>query len=429
MLVLLKNKNPSALAHHESITVAIERSRCLLGFVVTGTHRPHRAKPGDSKAANYGFRPTREKDVRVPPTDHAPSFSDRVCRCCAGGDNREIGPLEAILHRDQPARHVDDHHRDHEWRDARSTLVHENRMLILEALKAADTAPDKYAKSAAIDLFQIQVGVFEGEFSRRHRQLCKSIGAPDVLRILEIQRRIKIWYLTRNVAIKGRGVELGNLANTTLAIHQVFPKRFKIASDRRNNSNTAYNDSSVAHEDSDTALDCNLLLSNRNLNQESGVPGTHPNHLYLLEKFSFGSNRGSYNDFRFLELTKIGGADVPHTGRDRSDEILTSIVYICRAEKDLAKRAGRSDPDPCPARQIGMWCRHPPVVSFTRRFDRFRESAADHHRVRAASQGFTNVASSAHSTVRDDRYIATCFLAMVVARGRAVYCSGHLGYA
>src|SRR5208337_4108298 len=271
MLVLLKDKNSSALAHHESITVAIERSRRLLGLIITGTHRPHRAKPGYSKAANYGFRPTREKDVRVPVTDHAPGFSDRVCSGCAGGDDREIGPLEAILHRDQAARHVYDHHRDHEWRDARSTLVHENRMLILEALKAADTAPHKHSKSGAIDLLQIQASIFDGEFSRRHRQLCKSIGAPNVLRILEIQRRIKIWYLTRNVAIKGRGVELGNLANTTLAIHQVFPKRFQIASDWRNNSNTAYNDSSVAHEDSDTALDCNLLLSNRNLNLKDGV--------------------------------------------------------------------------------------------------------------------------------------------------------------
>src|SRR5260370_39470548 len=98
MLVLLKNKNPSALAHHESITVAIERSRCLLGFVITGTHRPHRAKPGDSKAANYGFRPTREKDVRVPGTDHPPGFSDPVCPRCAGGDNQGIGPPRAIPH-------------------------------------------------------------------------------------------------------------------------------------------------------------------------------------------------------------------------------------------------------------------------------------------------------------------------------------------
>src|SRR5260370_9152887 len=133
---------------------------------------------------------------------------------------------------------------------------------------------------------------------------------------------------------------------------------------------------------------------------ESGVSGSHPNHLFVLEKFSFGSDRGSYNDFRFLELTKISSAYVPHACRDRSDEILTSIVYVCRAEKDLAKGSGRADPDPCAARQIGMWRRHPPVVSFARRFDCFRESAPNHHRVRAATQRFPNVAPLAHPTSR-----------------------------
>jgi hypothetical protein len=142
-------------------------------------------------------------------------------------------------------------------------------MLIFESLKAPNTASYQHAKPAAIDLPQIQAAVFQSEFSGCHCELRKSISAPDVLRIPEIQRWIEIRDLTCNLAVKRRGIELGNPTNTTLAIHQIFPKRLQIASEGGNYSNTGYNDSSVAHEDRDTALDCNLQLSNRNLKHQN----------------------------------------------------------------------------------------------------------------------------------------------------------------
>jgi len=75
-----------------------------------------------------------------------------------------------------------------------------------------------------------------------------------------------------------------------------------------------------------------MRLSNRNLNlkYDSGVSGPHPDHLDLLEEFSFGPNGRSNDDFRLLELTEIGSADVPHAGRNCSDQILTAVVNVIR---------------------------------------------------------------------------------------------------
>jgi hypothetical protein len=54
--------------------------------------------------------------------------------------------------------------------------------------------------------------------------------------------------------------------------------------------------------------------------------------LDLLKEFSFGSDGGRNDDFRFLELPEIGSADISHAGRNRTDQVLASIIDICRAE-------------------------------------------------------------------------------------------------
>ena len=74
---------------------------------------------------------------------------------------------------------------------------------------------------------------------------------------------------------------------------------------------------------------------------DSGVSGPHPDHLDLLKQFSFRSDGRCNNDFRFLELSKIGGADISHTRRNGADQVLTSVVNVRRTEKDLPQSIGR----------------------------------------------------------------------------------------
>ncbi len=91
---------------------------------------------------------------------------------------------------------------------------------------------------------------------------------------------------------------------------------------------------------------------------DSGVPGSHADHLDLLKEFSFRANGRRNDDFCFLEFPEVGGTDVPHAGRNGSYQILTSVVYVRGTEQDLSQRASGSNSDSRPTRQIGVRCRH-----------------------------------------------------------------------
>jgi len=69
------------------------------------------------------------------------------------------------------------------------------------------------------------------------------------------------------------------------------------------------------------------------------------------------------------------------------------------------------------------------MVSFPRGFDRFGERASDHHRVRTASQGFTNIASFTHATVGNDGHVPASPLQVIVSGGCAIHGRGDLRYA
>src|ERR1700675_1397317 len=70
---------------------------------------------------------------------------------------------------------------------------------------------------------------------------------------------------------------------------------------------------------------------------DSGVSGTHPDHLDLLKEFSFGSDGWRNDDLRLLELSEVGSTDVSHASCHRSDQILTAIIHVCGTEQDLSQ--------------------------------------------------------------------------------------------
>ena len=120
------------------------------------------------------------------------------------------------------------------------------------------------------------------------------------------------------------------------------------------------------------------------------------------------------------------GADVAHAGGDGADQVLAPVVHLSGAKENLFQGAGRADFDARSARQICMRCGHAPMVAAPRRFVRFRESAADHDGVRAAREGFANIAAFAHAAVGDDRDVTRGFLEIGVARRGAINRGRHL---
>ena len=145
------------------------------------------------------------------------------------------------------------------------------------------------------------------------------------------------------MAIKGRRIELRDGSDPTLAIHETFPKRFQVASDRGNHSYTSHNDFSIAHRLSDRPLVRLIDLSKRNLRPqqlESRVSRSHSDHLYLLEELSFRPDRGRNDDLGLLKFPDVGCPDVTHAGRYGSDKVLTPIIDVSGTEKNLSKRSG-----------------------------------------------------------------------------------------
>src|SRR5207244_5471367 len=95
----------------------------------------------------------------------------------------------------------------------------------------------------------------------------------------------------------------------------------------------------------------------------------------------FGFDRRCDDDFSLLKLGDVARADVAHAGRDRADEILTTVIDFSRAEQDLFQWTGGADLDPRAARKIHMWRCHAPMVTRTARFLRAGERAPTHNPV------------------------------------------------
>src|ERR1700736_434826 len=74
-----------------------------------------------------------------------------------------------------------------------------------------------------------------------------SIASSDVFGILEIELRIEIPHLTRDMAIVRRGIELCDLTDAALALDQIPPERFQVASNRRDHSDAGDNYASITH--------------------------------------------------------------------------------------------------------------------------------------------------------------------------------------
>src|ERR1700751_1521867 len=69
------------------------------------------------------------------------------------------------------------------------------------------------------------------------------------------------------------------------------------------------------------------------------------------------------------------------------------------------------------------------MIAFSRGLDGLGERASDHHRVRTASQGLTNVASFTHPAVGNDRHVPASPLQGIMSVGCAMHGRGDLRYA
>ena len=124
MLVDLEHHAARALAHDETVAIAIIGARGLLRPIVeSGRKRLAGGKAGNADAVDRRFRAARDHDIGVFERDDARRIADRVRAGRTGRDDGMIGSLETMHDRDMAAREIDQAAGNEERRDAARALL------------------------------------------------------------------------------------------------------------------------------------------------------------------------------------------------------------------------------------------------------------------------------------------------------------------
>src|SRR5205814_6601237 len=125
--------------------------RRTLRFVIARAERFHRREPAQTNRDNGGFRTAREEEISVTKFDDAPGLTDCVARRRAGCDDAHVRAAQIKLHRDEPACHVADEHRNGESRDTRWPFGEEGGVLVFERFQSADATAKEHPETVTVD--------------------------------------------------------------------------------------------------------------------------------------------------------------------------------------------------------------------------------------------------------------------------------------
>ena len=145
-VVGLEHHECGSLAHHEAVTVVVERPGGG-GRVGVLAQRPHAGEGGHRHGAHAGLGAAADDHVGHAVAQEACALADRVGAGGAGGGDRQVGPGEPVADGDQCSGGVGHHHRHQEGPDAAGSLFGVADDLVLERANAADagTGDDRAA--------------------------------------------------------------------------------------------------------------------------------------------------------------------------------------------------------------------------------------------------------------------------------------------
>src|SRR3990167_2256665 len=125
MLQGLDYQQAGPLGHDETIAVAVERPRGLLGLIVeTSGQRTRRGEAAEGDAMDRRLGSAAQGNVRFAAANQSGRIADGLCAGRAGSYRCAERPLEAVPDRHMPGRHIGEKRRRGEWREsARPTLV------------------------------------------------------------------------------------------------------------------------------------------------------------------------------------------------------------------------------------------------------------------------------------------------------------------
>jgi len=125
-------------------------------------------------------------------------------------------------------------------------------VLILQRFQSPDTTADDHAEAiSSLQFFDIDAAVVECHFRRRHGELCKTIGPPDVLRVFEEWLWVEVPHFAGDLAIIPGRIERLDPPNSADPIFKVRPKRLHLIADGRDGAQASNDNSAIVHKKSD----------------------------------------------------------------------------------------------------------------------------------------------------------------------------------
>ena len=175
-----QHEDAGAFAHDEPIAFGVEGPGGGGGQLVACRERASSGEAGHGHLADRRFGAAGEHDVGVAAADRFGGEAERVGGAGAGGDGGEIGSARTERDADLAARHVRQHHRDHEGRNALGSAGIEDAELRFGGDDPADPGADHHA--GAVGAFEVaESGVPHGLVGGRDSELAVAVHPPRFL--------------------------------------------------------------------------------------------------------------------------------------------------------------------------------------------------------------------------------------------------------
>ena len=156
-----ENEDTGTFTNHEAVAVLIERTRCCRRIVVALAQGLHGGKASEGDIVHGFVGTTGEHDIGAAQANLVVGGSDRMVRCCAGGNHCVAGAHPASTVGNFASGHIHDRHRNEERRHAARATVCEGHHGVTINLHATDTGTDNHARAGRVFVFGGNTGVLK----------------------------------------------------------------------------------------------------------------------------------------------------------------------------------------------------------------------------------------------------------------------------
>src|SRR5512139_939421 len=222
VFVFLEHQCSGALAQHEAVAVLVPRTAGGCRVVVAGGQCAGRGETAHAERRSGALGATGDHHVGIAVLDHAGGQADRMQTGGAGGDNRQVGPLQSVKDGKVARNHVDDRTGNEEGRNLPRSRFHQQSVGFLDQRQAADSGTDIDANALRIGFGDFDARVAYRLDARGHAELDEGIHAAGLFRV-EVGLDLEILDLACHLRGERRWIKTGDPGDPGTTGKQVTP--------------------------------------------------------------------------------------------------------------------------------------------------------------------------------------------------------------